>query len=71
MTKRIEVKCITYDWCAEKLLALTKFQGLASIEEVAGICLDQGILAMWETYRNNPKHMHQIREWEAKNKDDS
>ena len=66
MIERMVVTCKLYGEEVDKLRALKEFSSLNDLEDVAGICLEQGIIVMWEAYRNNPKHAHQIKEWEAK-----
>jgi len=53
---------------AEKLDAIIKMNGTTLGNDIAGMVLEMGIREAWEMYRNNPKHAHQIKAWEAENK---
>ena len=65
--KRLPVLCVIYNEAAEKLLALQKIRGasMGELHDIAGICLEQGVLEIWESYRVNPKYAQLIKNWEA------
>ena len=56
---------------AEKLDALIGMNdptgALKMGNDLAGMVLEMGIREAWEMYRNNPKHSHQIKDWESEN----
>ena len=53
---------------ANKLHAIAKMNGITSESDIAGLAIELGIKDFWEMYRSNPKHKHQVEEWELEHK---
>ena len=47
-----------------KFFALCEFSGQPP-SGVTTLCLEVGIIEMWDNYARNPKHSAQIKQWEC------